>query len=325
MVEVSIIVPCYNSEKTIERCINSIKNQSFKDFEALIIDDGSTDNTSMIINRLIKDDERFQYYYKENRGLSDARNYALDRFKGQYVSFIDSDDYIEKDFIQSLHKPFKKNKNIKLTVCPAKIIYKNRKKEENITNFDVQLIISSRVCDKLFCKNFFTQENLRFPVKKWYEDLCMTGKIIFNIKKNNYTIINKPLYNYVQNKNSIMHTTDDRIFQIYDVLEEITAYCKKKGTYNNVKEKIEFTYIYHVLYATIFRSSFHKKFSKEMIKKITQKVTILYPEWRKNKYIKKLPFIIKIYITLLKYNQITIIYLLIKHIYIPLQEKRTIS
>ena len=323
MVEVSVIVPCYNCEKTIERCIDSIKNQSFKDFEALLIDDGSTDKTSLIINRLIEDDERFRYYYKENGGLSDARNYGLDRFKGQYVSFVDSDDYIEKDYIQTLYQTIKENKT-KVSICSYKIISKNNEKEVDISKDKVELNIHPSAWCKMFHNSFFTQEKLRFPYGKWYEDLCLISKIIFTIGED-YSIVNKPLYNYVQYEDSIMHTSDNRIFDVYDVLNDIISYCKQKRIYNQVEKKIEFMWIYHVLCGTIFRASTHKEFSKEMIKKIINKVTNIYPKWRENKYIKENPFVFRVYINLLKHNQITLVYFLIKHLNRYMQEKRIID
>lgn len=323
MVEVSIIIPCYNSEKTIEKCINSIKNQSFKDFEALIIDDGSTDQTTKIIKKIIIDDKRFKYYYTKNKGLSHARNYGLDRFKGKYISFVDSDDYIEEDYIRTLYQTIKENKT-KISICSYKIISKNNEKEVNISKNKVELNIHPSAWCKMFHNSFFTQEKLRFPYGKFYEDLCLISKIIFTVGEN-YSIVNKSLYNYIQYDDSIMHTSDNRIFHVYDILNDITSYCKQKGIYDEVEKKIEFMWIYHVLCGTIFRASTHKEFSKEMIKKIINKVTEMYPKWRENKYIKENPFVFRMYITLLKYNQINLIYFLIKHLNGYMQEKRMID
>lgn len=94
--EISIIVPIYNVEKYIFKCLESIVNQSFTDFEVILVDDGSTDNSSIICNKFVTEDSRFKYFYKNNGGLSDARNYGLNYAKGKYVVFIDSDDFIEK-------------------------------------------------------------------------------------------------------------------------------------------------------------------------------------------------------------------------------------
>ena len=109
MSKVSIIVPCYNAQDYIKNCIDSIKNQTYQDFEVLMIDDGSKDNTKKIIQKEIKDDQRFSYFYKKNGGLSDARNYGLTRAKGEYVCFIDSDDYISQDYVELLYYSIQKN------------------------------------------------------------------------------------------------------------------------------------------------------------------------------------------------------------------------
>ncbi len=324
MAEVSIIVPCYNCENTIEKCINSIKNQLFPDFEVLLIDDGSTDNTSQIIKKNIKNDNRFQYYHKKNGGVYDARNYGLDRIKGEYISFIDSDDYVEKDFIKLLLEAIKKN-NVKLSACSYKMIFKNNKQfKKNITPANIELVTSSALWNKLFHKSLFEDNNLRFPVGKFYADLAITSKIIFDIGQD-YVIVPKPIYNYAQYSDSIIHTSDDRIYQIYDILEDITAYFKENGKYDEIKEKIEFLWIQHVLYATIGRACNHKKFSKKMIKDIKNHVEKKYPNWRKNKYIKKQHILFRIYITFLKYNQITIIYITIKYFFTHLQNKGAIT
>ena len=101
--KVSVIVPVYNVEKYIARCIRSIKKQTFKDFEVLIIDDGSPDKSIDIAVKVIDGDERFTVYHKENGGLSDARNYGIERAKGEYIVLIDSDDYIDSDYIRLLY------------------------------------------------------------------------------------------------------------------------------------------------------------------------------------------------------------------------------
>lgn len=324
MAEVSIIVPCYNCEQTIEKCIKSIKNQSFKNFEVLLIDDGSTDNTSQIIKKNIQQDNRFQYHYKENGGVYDARNYGLEKIKGEYISFIDSDDHVEKDFIKLLLEAIQKN-NVKLSACSYKMIFKNNIKFKiNINPINIELITSSALWNKLFHKSLFQDQNLKFPTGKFYADLAITSKIIFDIGQD-YAIVKKPLYNYAQYSNSIIHTSDDRIYQIYDILEDITQYFKTNGRYHELKEKIEFLWIQHVLYATIGRACNHKNFSKKMIKEIIDHVEKKYPNWRENPYINKQQILFKTYINFLKYNQITIIYITIKYFFSYIQKKGAIK
>ena len=101
---VSIIIPVYNCEKYIEKCINSIINQTYKDFEVIIVDDGSIDNSIEICNKLIKTDKRFKITRQTNKGVSCARNLGLELAKGEYITFIDSDEWVENTFIECLLK-----------------------------------------------------------------------------------------------------------------------------------------------------------------------------------------------------------------------------
>lgn len=99
---ISVIVPIYKVERYLRRCVDSILNQSYKDFELLLIDDGSPDNCPQICDEYARQDDRIRVFHKSNGGLSDARNYGLDRMKGDYVSFIDSDDYVGPDYLKTL-------------------------------------------------------------------------------------------------------------------------------------------------------------------------------------------------------------------------------
>ena len=104
MDKISIILPVYNVEKYVEKCLNSIKNQDYKNFEAIIVDDGSKDKSVEIIENFIKKDGRFKLYHKENGGLSDARNFGMNFVTGKFVIFIDSDDYIENKMLTTLYE-----------------------------------------------------------------------------------------------------------------------------------------------------------------------------------------------------------------------------
>ena len=102
--EVSIIIPVYNNEAYVQKCIDSVKKQSFEEFEAIIVNDGSTDNSRSIIEALIEKDERFHLINQENQGVAAARNRGIDQAKGKYLTFIDGDDYIGRDYLKNLYE-----------------------------------------------------------------------------------------------------------------------------------------------------------------------------------------------------------------------------
>ena len=134
---ISIIVPMYNSSSTIERCLNSLKNQSYKNIEIIVINDGSTDNSSEICRKMIKKDKRIKIYEKVNQGVSSARNLGLSHAKGDFIGFVDSDDYIEEKMYEELLEMIMKTK-AKMAICN---LYFENNKESEILKFKYKDII----------------------------------------------------------------------------------------------------------------------------------------------------------------------------------------
>lgn len=208
---ISIIVPVYNVEKYIERCFESIINQTYTNIEILLIDDGSTDKSGEICDYLSTKDNRVNVYHKANGGLSDARNYGLHRAKGDFVTFIDSDDDIETFYIEELYSLVKKY-NSEISICPYTIVSKQRIR--NIgdgyceTVLDVEKCLSRLLleqgfsvssCAKLYKTCLFN--DIKFPKGKLYEDNGTTYKLI--MKSNKIAYGSKSVYNYYIRENSI--------------------------------------------------------------------------------------------------------------------------
>lgn len=302
-----MVVPCYNVSKTIKRCINSIKKQTYKELEVILVDDGSTDNTKNVIKDNIND-ARFKYFYKKNGGLSSARNYGLEKAKGKYICFIDSDDYIEKDYVQELYNSIKEN-NSDISVCWFNRVYENKININKIEDNPYCFLRFPAAWNKMYKTELFRKNNILYPLGKWYEDLGTFPKLMFISDK--ISVVNKPLYNYIQNSSSIMHTYDDRIYQIYDILEDIENYAKKNNVYDNNEKYIEFIAIYHILVGTIFRCSFRPDFNIKSIRKIVSYVNNKYPNWYKNSN-DVLDLKYKLYFFLLKRNLYGLVYILLK-------------
>ena len=106
--QISIVVPVYNVEQYLEKCVNSIINQTYKNLEIILVDDGATDSSGNMCDELAKSDNRIKVYHKENGGLSDARNYGVERATGEYIGFVDSDDYIDSEMYEKLYEAIKK-------------------------------------------------------------------------------------------------------------------------------------------------------------------------------------------------------------------------
>ena len=209
---ISIIVPVYNVEKYLNRCIDSILNQTFTDFELILIDDGSPDNCGVICDEYAKKDKRIKVIHKENGGLSSARNRGLDVAKGNYIGFVDSDDYININMYECLYNAIIKN-NSDISICNFMRVKEERvnternniEKEYNYTNLEYieELYKGNHVVtpawNKLYKKNIFN--NIRYPIGRIYEDAFIIHEILYNIKK--ITYIDSYLYYYYLSENSI--------------------------------------------------------------------------------------------------------------------------
>ena len=118
---ISVVVPVYNVEQYLEKCVNSIINQTYKNLEIILVDDGATDKSGKLCDELAKLDNRIMVYHKKNGGLSDARNYGVERATGDYIGFVDSDDYIDAEMYEKLYEALKKE-NVDVAESNIKII-----------------------------------------------------------------------------------------------------------------------------------------------------------------------------------------------------------
>lgn len=208
---ISIIVPVYNTEKYLEKCIESILSQSYDNIEILIVNDGSNDNSAQILEKY-KSNLKIKIFEKKNEGLALARKLALENSKGEYICFVDSDDYIDKDYCKKLYENMI-NTNSDISMCRfvrvlPDIRIKNsilNDKIEEYSKFEaISLLIQDKniqnyVWDKMFKKHLF--EGVNMDSIKFYEDF-FTTKYIFE-KANKLSIINEALYFYTYNPNSI--------------------------------------------------------------------------------------------------------------------------
>lgn len=208
---ISVIVPIYNVENYLPRCVDSIINQSYKNLEIILVDDGSPDNCPKICDEYTKRDNRIRVVHKENGGLSDARNAGMQVATGEYVSFIDSDDWVDVDFITALYNGIKSGADI--AECTTRLFDDNDNtlstrgsKEGKISRGEAlsKLIkedgVYQTVWNKLYKRSQI--EELPFAVGKYHEDDFWTWRVFLKIDK--LYICEKPLYNYLQRSNSII-------------------------------------------------------------------------------------------------------------------------
>ena len=209
---ISVIVPVYKVEQYLVKCVNSIIAQTYSNIEIILVDDGSPDKSGELCDSLAKLDHRIRVIHKSNGGLSSARNAGIDIAKGEYIGFVDSDDFIEPYMYEKLLNLINGEKT-KLAVCAVNYVFEDGKKRhkpllgENYT-FDFKHAIiemnTHRIFDmgawsKLYHRSLF--DNLRFPTGKLSEDYYIMFKILDRAQ--NISYLDVPCYNYLQRKNSI--------------------------------------------------------------------------------------------------------------------------
>ena len=241
---ISIVVPVYNVEKYLERCVDSLINQTYENIEILLIDDGSKDNSGQMCDEYANKDSRITVYHKENGGLSDARNYGMDRAKGEYIIFIDSDDYVEPDMMEFLIGSIG---DCDMATCGVFDDYASERivgylgeelsfETDNIEAFRLILIgdvVKVSVCCKLIKTEIARKQ--RFPVGRLYEDAFFNNDLMLNVKR--VKINTRPFYHYVHRQGSITTTP----FKDKD-MDVVFAYQEAKrrfGEYSQIKNEVE--------------------------------------------------------------------------------------
>lgn len=290
MKKVSVIVPFYNVEKYIDKCLNSLVNQTLEDIEIIIVNDGSKDNSETIAKEYAsKYKNKIIYLKKENGGLSDARNYAIPYATGEYIAFLDSDDYVEVNMYEQMYEKAKKE-NADIVECDFLWEYPNEKIESKgrIYKDKHDILLNARVVawNKLIKKELIEKTKIKFPYGLRYEDVEFFYKLIPYINK--LDIVNKPFVHYVQRDNSISNSQNSRTKEIIDILDNVINYYKENAIYEEYKNELEYNYARYILCSSLLRMIMieNKKERKEIINDSWNKLNDTFPNWKKNKYIK---------------------------------------
>ncbi|MFR1646996.1 MAG: glycosyltransferase family 2 protein [Clostridia bacterium] len=286
MPKVSVIVPIYNVEKYLEKCINSLLSQTLEDIQIILVNDGSKDNSGNIAKEYEKNNkDRVIYVEKENGGLSDARNYGLKYATGDFIAFLDSDDYIEKnayeemynkaieenadyiecDFIWEFHNKIRVDKQYP---------YKNKK--------EMLSFVRVVAWNKLIKRQLITDNNLEFPKGLRYEDVEFTYKLIPFINK--FVYVDKPFIHYVQREGSIANVQNERTAEIFTVLDNVIEFYKENNIYDEYRDELEYNYARYLLCSSLKRMCKIKdKIVREkLLTESWERLNLNFPNWKEN-------------------------------------------
>ncbi|MDY3001340.1 MAG: glycosyltransferase [Romboutsia timonensis] len=290
----SIIIPIYNVEKYLTKCIESVINQTYKNLEIILVNDGSTDNSKDIINKYSLIDSRIKVINKKNGGLSDARNVGIEIAKGDYIAFLDSDDWVELNMYEKLYS-YIKQENADIAQCSYQKVYNEEVNNQKIKE-EIKLIsgkdslynLSGKnagktvvVWNKIYKRELFN--DIRFPKGKYHEDEFTTYKVLY--KANKIVDLNLPLVYYRQRDGSITNSKFNiKRLDALEAFNERLAFYKEK----NLDELQQLTLVpilrlTNEFYIKIKDSDIDDKY--EILKLLRQGIKKDYILFMKNKYV----------------------------------------
>lgn len=304
MTKVSVIVPIYNTASFLDKCLNSLVHQTLDDIEIICVNDGSTDHSQSIINEfLLKYPYRVKSILKRNGGLSDARNMGLQEACGEYIAFLDSDDYVELDLYEKMYAKACQTR-ADIIVCGFKRVtlegnvlsIEQTQLKKSYSSIDGLTSIAPAAWNKLYKRELWIQSEVRYPKGVWYEDLPTTIKLM--LYANNIATVNEPLIYYVQHPNSISYTFDERAHDIFTVLTDIHSFyedIKVNGKiaysvdeWTMIEKRIEALSVIHLIFAHLFRAaSLEGSNVKQEIKEVRSYLYDNFPNWFSNHEIYK--------------------------------------
>ena len=243
MPKVSVVTPTYNRDKYIKKCIDSILNQTLSDIELILVDDGSTDNTSNIVSTY--NDPRLKYFKRENHGIGASRNFGIDKSLGEYILFVDSDDFIESNALEKMYNKAMYD-DLDILVSDYYNIYQDGRLDNiHLESFDnttlkdkpeLLLTINLGPCNKLFKRDLFDNKELRFPEDIKYEDMPLVSHLFKCSKK--LGKIDEALCYFLVDNVSETTVRDERVFDIFKSLKLTLSYLYEEEYKDTLKELV---------------------------------------------------------------------------------------
>lgn len=290
MTKVSLIVPIYNSQNYLEKCIKSLISQTLKDIQIILINDGSTDNSEKIIKSF--DDERIVYISKNNEGIGKTRNLGIDKATGEFLAFVDSDDYLNEHFCEYMYQKAV-NDDCDLVVCDffedrntlVGIKFKDFKDTNLRETPELINYINLGPCNKLYKKSLFDNKSNRFEENLKYEDAPFVVKML--VSANRIGKVNDYLTYYVIHSNSETTIRDKRMYDILEITDIIVNDLKKVNYPND--PLVSLAVMILTDYTIQQRYISDVKYRHDFINRAFKYLNNLDRKWRRCSYLKRFP------------------------------------
>lgn len=294
----SIVIPVYNVKDYLEKCVESVLAQQVQDYEMILVDDGSTDDSGILCDVLAqRKPDHIRVIHKTNGGLGDARNVGLEQAKGDYLVFIDSDDYIAPTMLQELSE--------KIEQTHADIISFGFRVDNNGDTSDVYidalpedhvftleslpelLLALPNAWTRIYKRELFLETGIRYPGRVWYEDIRTTTKLF--AKAGSVAAIHKPYYYYVVRENSITRNKNVvRNHEIIDAFDDLLSWYKENGLFEQYRDELCRLAIDHIFLAASVRVLLADP-KHPLLKEFHQYLCRHFPHFENNRYVAQLP------------------------------------
>ncbi len=290
--KLSVIVPVYNVETYLKQCLDSLLAQTLKDMEIIAVNDGSTDSSEEILKDYQKKyPDKIRYVNKENGGLSSARNFGLKYADAQYVTFLDSDDYLKEDAYEKMICIA--DQEMLDVVCAGLLFFwEDHKRNFSLDGFSTispkgarhnLLLAPQYAWNKIYRLDFFKNNHFQYPEGLWFEDIPVTTKMALYTDKIGY--VDEILYYYRQRTTSIMAAYDNpKLKDIYIVLESVYQNFKQEDKVELFYDELEFLFIKHLMLYDFMRMLKTDRY-KMYYEMSTKKMDAYFPKWKKNPYL----------------------------------------
>lgn len=277
--KISVIVPVYNVEEYLIECLESLTAQTIEDMEIIVVDDGSPDNCPKMCDEFAEIHKNVKVIHKENGGLSSARNAALKIAQGEYIGFVDSDDWVDANMYETMYDTAKKE-NADIVICDMVDHFPDRVIYHHSSEFENPFKVTPSACNKIFKYDLI--KNDEFPIGLWYEDLEFTTKQL--MKTDHVGVVHKGFYHcHCREVSTMFNDNSVKNLDIVTVINHLKTYVKENGWEDKYKNVIEYLMIEHILITSINRVAKHKNDKKKMvIRQMREFVKSEFPNYTKD-------------------------------------------
>lgn len=315
---ISVVVPMYNCEKYIERCICSLLRQTYEQIEILVVDDGSIDGSAEIIKELQRENSNLKYFYQENQGVSVARNKAIEEATGKYLLFVDSDDFVSNNYVKDMVQSAERNCS-ELVIAGYTLVYADKRKRVQVIPERYEKGIAeewayriSACCSRLYSREFWISNHIAFQQEKKARAEDVPIVLYSNVMAKNITVVQNAGYFYYQHPESAMNQVKNKVvFQFpYQAFREMYQKVSEQPVWNSreyfdigvIKFLAQFTFL---IYRNA-KSEEKDRLKRYIIELLQKDWPIMISAWKTYRKDIQFPFVQKVAIELfiLKYQRI---------------------